>query len=268
MRVKFDYLVEVSHCLHRAIEVVVRQRAVEVGDDVGRVVANRHIEVGQRLLVATLVHQERASCRITHRVLAVCAYRPVEVLVRFECILKIEIGGASVDIGIGHKVLKADIHIEVGNRLLELLTLEIGHSTAVIGSGNIGAQVYRLGKVVERIIVVAECCASNCAILIGGGIDRVERDSRGKIGLRTQQVVEIILGDTAQEICLIRLGVKAEEHIEGLDSLAVTVVDKILTTHIVEELLVVLRVCLVNKQPQSECKCQQKFAHKNPISVG
>ena len=57
----------------------------------------------------------------------------------------------------------------------------------------------------------------------------------------TQQVIEVVLGDTAQEVALVSIFVEAQQHVQHLDSLIVVVIHHKMTPHIVEIILVVLR---------------------------
>ena len=145
--------------------------------------------------------------------------------------------------------------VEVGGSTLKLTTQQKGHTATVIDARLLGTQRDGLLEVAQRILVVAQTGTSNGAILIGHSVDGVDVDGPREVGVGTQQVFEVVLGDSAQKVALVGLAIDIEQHVQRTDSLAITALDDVFATHPKEVGFVVLGAHITERQHD---KCHRK----------
>ena len=165
-----------------------------------------------------------AAAVIAVGILAVGAYRGVEILVGARGVFQVEVAQSPADEGVGHLVLLADELVEIVDGLLELLVQQPCHAAAVIGARQIRAQVDRLAEVLQGVIVITQPRTRDRAVGIGLCVYGVEPDGGREIGLGAQQVVEVVFGDAAQEIAFEGILVEPQQGVERPDGLLVVVV--------------------------------------------
>ena len=148
-------MVEVRQRLNGTIQVRVNNGTVEERNQIGRITLNGLVEIQQCLVVFLLRHQQRTSTVVAVGVLAVGANGEVIVVVCRHRILQIEVARTAIDVCVGHLRIVTNKHIEVLDRLLELLVQQTCHASAVIGVGKVGTQVDSLLKILQSVVVIA-----------------------------------------------------------------------------------------------------------------
>ena len=118
---------------------------------------------------------------------------------------------------------KAQNHIEIDQRLYELLVAQVGNTSRVIRVWQVGPKVYGVCEVANGIFVVAHLGAHNATIVVGLGVDWVDVERARKVLLGTQQVAQPQLGIATQVVGLVGLFVATQEHIEDVYGLFVVV---------------------------------------------
>ena len=232
-------------------------------EQVVRIAADGHIEIGLRFLVALLLHLQFAAPVVTRRVFAVGADRRVEIGVGLRRILEIEVADAAVEIGVRNLVLLPDELVEIVDRLAELLVQQAGDAPAVIGVGQVGAQLDRFGEIGECVVVVAQPRTGDGAIGESGGEDRILFDGGGEIGLGAQQVVEVVFGDAAQKVTFVGVVVETQQNVERADGILEIVVDHERAADVVEVVPVVLRAAAqTDRQRDRQQHSCNSFSHR------
>ena len=231
-RVELQHAVEVGERLHRPVGARIDDGAVEVGEQVVRIAADRHVEIGFGLLVALLFHLQLAAAVVAHRILAVGADRRFEIGVGLRRIFEVEVADAAVEIGVRNLVLLPDEFVEVVDRFAELLVQQPRDAPAVIGVGQGGAQL----------------------------------DRGGEIGLGSQQVVEVVFGDAAQEIAFVGVVVETQQDVERADRVLEVVVYHERAADVVEIVPVVLRPAAgADRQREGQQYARNSFSHRKSL---
>ena len=265
-RVELQHAVEVGERLHRPVGARIDDGAVEVGEQVVRIAADRHVAIGFGLLVALLFHLQLAAAVVAHRILAVGADRRFEIGVGLRRIFEVEVADAAVEIGVRNLVLLPDEFVEVVDRFAELLVQQPRDAPAVIGVGQVGAQLDRFGEVGERVVVVAQPRAGDGAVGEGRGEDRILLDGGGEIGLGSQQVVEVVFGDAAQEIAFVGVVVETQQDVERADRVLEVVVYHERAADVVEIVPVVLRPAAgADRQREGQQYARNSFSHRKSL---
>lgn len=146
--------------------------------------------------------------------------------------------------------LVLDEVVEIGYRFGELLVEQSRYAAAEIGIRQIGTQVYRFAEIVQGIVVISEPRTCYGAVGIGGREYGIFLYRYRKIGVRTQQVIEIVFGDSAQKITLVGVVVEAQQDVERPYRLLEIVVHHVLAPYPEKIVPVVLRRAFYDARQQ------------------
>ena len=103
-------------------------------------------------------------------------------------------------------------------------------------------------EVVQRIVIIAQARACDGSVVIGVGEYGIMLDGEREVGVGTQQVVKIVLGNATQEVTLVGLGVEAQQGVENTNRFGIVLAHHKLATHPEEILTVVLCRCREGRQ--------------------
>ena len=137
-RVELDRAVEICQRFDGTIQVRMNNCSIEERNQIARIALNGLIEIDQSLFVLLLCHQQRTATIVAVGVLAVGANCQIVVVVSRNRILQIEVACTAIDVGINDLRIVANEHIEILDRLLELLVQQARNATAVIGVREVG----------------------------------------------------------------------------------------------------------------------------------
>ena len=175
-------------------------------------------------------------------IFAVGADRLVEIFQGPYGVLQVQVGCAAADVGVGYLVFLEDEFVEILDRLLVLLVLQARIAPAVIGVRQVGSQVDRLAEVLQRVVVVAHARTGQRPVDVGGREHGVFDDGSRKVGIGTQQVVEVEFGYTPQEIALCGVRIGPQQDVEHTNRLLIFAVHQAAAAGPVEVVFVVLGV--------------------------
>ena len=233
-------------------------RPVEIRHGIGRVVADGLVEIGQREIVLFLSHVERTAAVVSRRVVIVGPDGLAVVFVGLGRVFEIEVARAAVQVGVRDLGVVTDERVEIGDRLLELLAHQVGDAPAVIRSRPVGTQVDGRLKILQRIVVIAQPHVRDGPVLESRREDGIAGDGQREIVLGTQQIVEVVLGDTAQEVAFGSRRIDPQQDIEHLDGVLILVVHEKGTADMKEVRLVELCPGRGGNSPCRQQKQEQK----------
>ena len=150
-----------------------------------------------------------------------------------------------------------------------MLVLQARIAPAVIGVRQVGPQVDRLAEILQRVVVVAHARTGQRPVDVGGREHGVFDDGSRKVGIGTQQVVEVEFGYAPQEIALCGVRIGPQQDVEHTNRLLIFAVHQATAAGPVEIVFVVLGVGsggVAQQRPQQD-DFQDKFAqcHDTPI---
>ena len=251
-RVELQYPVEIGECGLQVVLPVIGHGPAEVGRYVRRVAPYGRIEIGERFVVPALLHVERTAFEVTARILPIGADGPAEVLVCGDRILQVEVRCAPVGVGVGVALVEAHVHVEVIDGFAVAPREDVRDAPAVIGGRIIGTQFDGFVEVFHRVVVVAEPRTGECTELVGVGVNRIFCECQGEIPFGAQQVVEVILRDTAPEVTFVGVRVGAQQNVERLYRFPVAAVHNHVAAYPHEILFVDLRSGVVCEHAEKE----------------
>ena len=241
-RVQLEYPVEIREGLHRTVGVGIDHRPVEIGRQESRVAADRHVEIGFGSGILLFLQQQGSALVIAVGIFAVGADRLVEIFQGPYGVLQVQVGCAAADVGVGYLVFLEDEFVEILDRLLVLLVLQARIAPAVIGVRQVGPQVDRLAEILQRVVVVAHARTGQRPVDVGGREYGVFDDGSRKVGIGTQQVVEVEFGYAPQEIALCGVRIGPQQDVEHTNRLLIFAVHQATAAGPVEIVFVVLGV--------------------------
>ena len=101
---------------------------------------------------------------------------------------------------------------------------------------------------------------------IAGLFDRILLDGGGEIGLGSQQVVEVVFGDAAQEIAFVGVVVETQQDVERADRVLEVVVYHERAADVVEIVPVVLRPAAgADRQREGQQYARNSFSHRKSL---
>jgi hypothetical protein len=146
------------------------------------------------------------------------------------------------------------IFVEILDGILELLSQEIGHSTAEIHAHVAGTQVQSVLEILQGRFIFTETAACDTSVMITVSEYRIYAYRTVKIILGTSDISQVIFGNASEEVVPIIGRIQTGEDIEILDCSGILSIRKSLAAPHIEDILVVLGI----KTPKS---CHEKQNH-------
>ena len=114
-------------------------------------------------------------------------------------------------------------------------------------------------QVAQGVVIFSRPAVGDGAVVVGRRIYRIHLYGLAEIGLRADKIVQVILGYPAEKIRFVKRGVGFYQEVEYIDGLRVFIVDKKLPAAVEEIHLVVLGLCMAQRETHQRRQCDNMY---------